>query len=162
MGSGRMSVYRSGSLAGRAVPQASYDTRRWWYALLLLSIASILVFLYLFEAARVARLNGDMEDLESELSQLQQANSALVVRIADAVQLPQLKQRAKALGFAPPQQVDYIEVLLDQPAFPAEAIAAPSDVILSELSPYSVWQRVWRQFSDWMGGGSGQVSPPAR
>jgi len=162
MGSGRMSMYGSGSLVGRVLHQASYDTRRWWYALLLLSLASSLVFLYLFEAGRVARLNDEMENLEFELSTIEKANSALVLRIADAVQLPLLKQRARTLGFGPPQHVEYVEVWLDEPVSVVQAGSALPASASPEPAAYGAWQTIWRQFSEWMGRGSAQPEPLAR
>jgi len=163
MGSGRIAASRSETFLGQAIAQLSDDLRRWLYVLALLCLISLLAFLYLTRASHVARQIEEMRGCESQLRELRRANSAILLQIAQCEQLPRIQQAARDLGLGEPQHIEYVEVVLDQPAplFGDEMAREPplsSPVDSSHLSGW--WQKALCQFADWILGSVARAEPP--
>jgi hypothetical protein len=111
------------------VSQLSRELGAWLYIAVVLGVVSALAFVYLAEASYVARQIDQMVELEQELDVLHEENSALLLRISKYEEMSRIKTEAKAMGFAEPAHVEYVEVVVDDasPAAQSDAVqAAPS------------------------------------
>jgi cell division protein FtsL len=153
-----MAVSSDHTAIGHSAVRTSLDLRAWLYVGVLLCLVISLAFVYLTQAGHVARQIEEMEDLELRLQRLKQENSALLLEIAQSEQVGRIKQRARELGFAEPEGVEYLVVQLDETTLPQEQTlpADPDnhDSVASALMA-AASQGGWRQmltgqFSDWM------------
>ncbi len=69
--------------------------------LLVLITVSLIGWLYLTQASSLTTISFEIEQLRTELSELNQQNAQLELDIADWETLPRIEQRARELGFAP-------------------------------------------------------------
>lgn len=159
MSSSRMAVSTGQSALGPGAVRVSLDLRTWLYAAVLVCLVVSLGFVYLIQAGHVARQIEAMEGLEVTLQQLKQQNSALLLEIAQFEQVGRIKQQALQLGFAEPEDVEYIVVQMDEGASRAQnAVSRASPEGHEASSPTLTttgFSRSWRQvlldqFSDWM------------
>jgi len=111
-----MAESRNGNLLGQALSQLSDDLRRWLHVLMLLCLASLLSFLYLAQASWVAKHIAEMETLDNDLRELKKEYNVLLLPIAQYKRMPRTKQKARALGLAEPEHIEYVGVVLDGPA----------------------------------------------
>ena len=78
--------------------------------LLILVTASLVGWLYLTQASSLTTISFQIEQLRAELSMLNQQNAQLELEIAGWEALPRIEERARELGFGPPDQVLYLSV----------------------------------------------------
>jgi len=128
-------------------------SRRWLYVVAMLVLLSLLGFLYLTQTSQVTIQIDEMQTLERQLHELKQANSELLLQIAQYEQLSRIQQEAKAMGFGKPQHIEYVQVLVDEPTpLSGDATihsgAAPSRIADSHLPDW--WHRILRQFAAWI------------
>jgi len=157
--SSRMTVPSGHTVIGHSVVRMSLDLRPWLYAGVLVCLVVSLGFVYLTQAGHVARQIEEMEVLELKLQRLKHQNSALLLEIAEYEQVGRIKQQARQLGFAEPEDVEYVVVHLDEAApQPQDQMARAnpenheslSSVLMAAASPASWRQMLMGQFSDWM------------
>jgi len=180
MASGRIAISRSERalgparsqhLLGRAVsrrvlggtmPQLSYDVGLWLYVLILLCMVGLLAFLHLAQTTSVTKQIEEMESLEGELRQLKWDNNALLLQIVQYQQMLRIQQEARAMGLAEAEDIEYVEVVLDQPDTSLGGDIAQHSPLSPPMGPshLPVWlQHVLRQFGDWAGGGTARAEP---
>ena len=90
--------------------------------LLVLITLSLVGWLYLTQASSLTTTSFQIEQLRAELAVLKQQNAQLELKIAEWEDLPRIEQRARTLGFGPPNQVIYLPV----PNYPMPDQAAPA------------------------------------
>jgi len=78
--------------------------------LLVLITFSLIGWLYLTQASSLTTTSFQIEQLRAELAVLKQQNAQLELEIAEWQDLPRIEQRARGLGFGPPNQVIYLPV----------------------------------------------------
>jgi cell division protein FtsL len=78
--------------------------------LLVLITFSLIGWLYLTQASSLTTTSFQIEQLRAELAVLKQQNAQLELEIAEWQDLPRIEQRARELGFGPPNQVIYLPV----------------------------------------------------
>jgi hypothetical protein len=133
-------------------------------------LISLLAFVYLTQASHVARQIEQMENLERDLQQLKQQNDDIRLQIADNEQLPRIKEQAQKMGLAQPEQMQYLEVVSDepvsasqqavpvrasQPAAGGDKSAHGSASPAAETASSSGWgHALLSQFSAWVGVGA--------
>lgn len=79
--------------------------------MLLSTVVAVLVLvaaIYLALVSRTAAQGRHIEQLQTEIFRLQRENEQLTVVIAEVSAIPELMERARMLGFAPAQQVEYL------------------------------------------------------
>jgi hypothetical protein len=165
MGNGRVAVSSPGHVAGRAAAPLSLDVRRWAYVFALLCLIALLAFVYLTQASQVAREIEQMQSLEQEIQDVKRRNNALLLEIAQYEQMPRVKQLARQLGFGEPEDVEYLEVVVDEPAVPSKSEmtrASLSPVVDSTQPNVSWWQKAFNQFTGWTNGGAAHASERTR
>ena len=178
MASGRMAIYRSERALGRSrsrhllggagsrralggtMAQLSYDVGLWLYVLVLLCMVGLVAFLSLAQTTSVAKQVERMESLEGELRQLKWDNNALLLQIVQYQQMLRIQQQARAMGLSEAEDIEYVEVVLDQPDTSSGGDIAqdsPSSLPMGS-SPLPVWLRhVVRQFAEWAAGGTARA-----
>jgi cell division protein FtsL len=70
---------------------------------------SLVASIYLGLVSRTAAQGRRIEQLQAEVFRLQRENQQLTVAIAEASTVSRLMERAKALGFVPAEQVDFLD-----------------------------------------------------
>ncbi len=142
------------SFRARHIPWLSADVIPWLYMAGALCLIGALGFVYVGQASHVASLIGDMEHLEASLYDLKQQNNALRLEIAQHEQMPQLRERAQAMGFVEAESIDYVVVVVDE-ELSVTGDGGRGDVGQAGLGPLSQlpvsWQGVWQQFTNWVG-----------
>jgi hypothetical protein len=83
-------------------------------SLLILTLVSLLGWLYLTQASQVTTTGYRIYELERERAHLQRENAKLMLEIAELERLEDVEARARQLGFVPPEQVEYL-VVADYP-----------------------------------------------
>ena len=78
--------------------------------LLVLITLSLVGWLYLTQASSLTTTSFQIEQLRAELAVLKQQNAQLELEIAEWQDLLRIEQRARELGFGPPNQVIYLPV----------------------------------------------------
>jgi len=74
----------------------------------LVGVVALVATVYLALVSRTAAQGRRIEQLQTEIFRLQRENEQLVVEIAEMSTVPDLMERATALGFAPAQRVEYL------------------------------------------------------
>lgn len=69
---------------------------------------ALVAAIYLGLVSRTAARGRRIEQLQTEVFRLQRENEQLAVEIADVSSTARLMERAKALGFAPAEQVEFL------------------------------------------------------
>jgi cell division protein FtsL len=96
---------------------ATHGAKRGWLELdsrpvvLLVTIVVVLTLvaaLYLGLVGRTAAQGRRIEQLQTDIFRLQRENEQLEVKIAEAGAYPRLIERARALGFVPAEQVEFL------------------------------------------------------
>lgn len=96
---------------------ATHGVKRGWFELdsrpvVLLStivvVLTLVVGLYLGLVGRTAAQGRRIEQLQTEIFRLQRENEQLAVEIAEVTAFPRLMERARALGFVPAEQVEFL------------------------------------------------------
>jgi hypothetical protein len=90
------------------------DARTAIGSLLILVLVSLLGWLYLTQASQVTTTGYRIYGLERERARLQRESAKLMLEIAELERLEDVKARARRLGFAPPERVEYL-VVADYP-----------------------------------------------
>nr|WP_290667576.1 septum formation initiator family protein [Ardenticatena sp.] len=85
-------------------------------ALLLLVLIGILLFLYLAQVSQVAITQFDIEKMEREYIQLQEANRELEREIAELESPAHVLQFARENGYVPVYEADYLSIEPETPA----------------------------------------------
>ena len=147
-------TYHSEMWIDQAMSGWSNDQRRWAYVLVLLLAASVLSFVRLAQTGYVVRQIEDMEEAEVELLDLKRENNALRLEIAEYQRWSDLRREARAMGFAEPQQVEYIAAFTSAAPAPSLEGEMPGTEIplpptLSESSP-DWWHTLVKQFGAWI------------
>lgn len=152
MSHGEMNRAMPNALSDRASLQQSQDLTQWLYVLALLCLISLLAFLYLAQASYVAREMDATGTLETTIQVLKKENNKLRLEIALKEDSVRIQQEARAMGFVVPQQVEYVEVVLNESATPSAAAASDSQPssTADALSAYGWWVSILRQFRDWI------------
>jgi cell division protein FtsB len=117
--------------------------------LLLLVIFSLVGWLYLSQASYLTATAFRVEELRAELEAVQRTNAALGLEIAQLESLPRIEQRARELGFGPPEEVRYL-VLTGLPATVNEYQMASTTP--GEPPLLSWWPTLIDQVSTWLVG----------
>jgi cell division protein FtsL len=90
--------------------------------LLVLVTASLVGWLYLTQASSLTTTSFEIEQIRNELTQVKQQNAQLQLEIAQWEALPRIEQRARELGYAPSDQIQYLPVA-DYPAVSADQVS---------------------------------------
>ena len=101
-------VLRPGSLAGSITWRL--ERKAALGMLLVLVTTSLVGWLYLTQASSLTTISFQIEQLREELATLNQQNAQLELEIAGWEALPRIEQRARELGFSPPDEVLYLPV----------------------------------------------------
>jgi hypothetical protein len=112
--------------------------------LLILLALSLLGWVYLTQASRVATISRRVRELEDEKTRLQQENLQLMAEIAELESVDHLSARAGELGFALASVEEaHFLVVVDVP---------PVDGPTQPASPSAVgwWDSVASQFTTWV------------
>jgi hypothetical protein len=172
MASSQVVISRRQNLWGRTVAQLSRDFGVWLYVGAVLSLVTVLAFVYLAQASYVARQIEDMVMLEHELDDVHEVNSALSLRIAKYEDMPRIKTEAKAMGLGEATRVEYLEVVVDDAGpgsqgdviqnLPTGAIGGNQQSGLSQsgatyaVGGLRVAPTIAQQFQGWIGRGTAQ------
>ena len=116
----------------------SLDQRAAFGLLLILITFSLVGWLYLGQASVITSSTLQIERLQQEITLIDQHNAELALEIAEMESLNQVKQRARALGFAPadPTSIRYLPIQ-DYPTISTQT--GPELVQPTDKSP-SLWQ----------------------
>ena len=71
-------------------------------------VLTLAAALYLGVVGRTAAKGRRIEQLQAEIFRLQRQNEQLAVEIAEVSSFPELDERARALGFAPAERVEFM------------------------------------------------------
>jgi Tfp pilus assembly protein PilN len=71
---------------------------------------TLVAAVYLMLVSRTAAQGRRIEQLQTEIFRLQRENEQLTVEIAEVSAMPHLMERAAALGYATPAQVEFLPV----------------------------------------------------
>jgi cell division protein FtsL len=167
MASSPVAISRRQNWWQRTVSQLSHELGAWLYIAVVLGVVSALAFVYLAEASYVARQIDQMVELEQELDELHEQNSALLLSISKYEEVSRIETQAKAMGFGEPAHVEYLEVAVDDasPAAQGSAVqGAPSGAVsggqqsapLQDDSPLAAAglrlpSSIAQQFQGWIG-----------
>lgn len=77
---------------------------------LLLTLFSLVGWLYLTQASSVTATSYQIDDLRMELDHIKNQNAALILEIAELEALSRVENRALELGFQPANEVRYIHI----------------------------------------------------
>jgi cell division protein FtsL len=169
MNSSRMAVSSNRNVIGHTSARVTIRPRQLAYAGAVMCLFFSLAFLYLVQAGQVARQTRQMEDLESEVERLKQQNNGVLLEISQHQQAARIKQQARALGLTEPDQVEYVVVEVDETAPGAQnegrlTLGAGTDEpvfpALASLDLAPGWQRLVRQFRNWLNVGGGSSGGP--
>jgi hypothetical protein len=138
----------TGTLTSKAMLRQSSEVSPWFYVLALLCLVSLLAFLYLALANYVACEMDKTATLEAEIQKTKDANNKLRLEIVLKEDLVRIQQEAKQMGFVEPQRVEYLKVVLDEPASPASSGQQSSGTGASSTPGW--WDNMVRQFRDWV------------
>ena len=112
----------------QGLKRSNWSARRIAQVGLLIAIGVIVAGLYLMQSSQIVTSTRQVQLLRDELAQLQQENADLAVKTSEATTRAQMEQRAKALGFAPTDNLIFVPVphtpVDDSPS--VESIYAPS------------------------------------
>ena len=92
--------------------------------MLILITLSLIGWLYLTQASSLTTTSFQIEQLRTELAAYKQQSAQLELEIAQWEVMPRIEQRARELGFGPPNQVLYLPV----PSYPAPD---PTDSVIN-------------------------------
>jgi len=73
-------------------------------------VLTLVAAVYLMLVSRTAAQGRRIEQLQTEIFRVQRENEQLAVEIAEVSAIPQLGERAAALGFAAPERVEFLPV----------------------------------------------------
>jgi hypothetical protein len=115
--------------------------------LLLMLAVSLLGWVYLTQASHVATTSVRVQELEAEMTRVEQENWQLMAEIAELESVSRLAARAQELGF--------VMAAADESEFLAMSAQAPAAVAVSgDGSPTVMWwDNVTAQFTAWAQGG---------
>jgi hypothetical protein len=134
----------------------SADQRGWIRVLALSLVVSLLTFVYLAQTGYVVRQIEEMQNLEASLLDLKRENNALRLEAAEYEQWSRLRRQARALGFAEPQRVEYVEVPVSETPAPPSERDLVDENLPSSLAPSlglpSGWQELARKLAAWIRG----------
>jgi Tfp pilus assembly protein PilN len=71
-------------------------------------VLTLVAALYLGLVSRTAAQGRRIEQLQADVFRVQRENQQLAVVIAETSAIPRLMERARALGFVPPEQVEFL------------------------------------------------------
>jgi cell division protein FtsL len=83
--------------------------------LVLVVVLTLLAALYLMLVSRTAARGRHIQQLEVELFRLQRENEQLEVELAGEGSVSRLLERATELGFAPAEDVEFMQVVAGEP-----------------------------------------------
>ena len=146
MASNPVILSRRQNLTERIIAQLSGDLGLWLYLAIVLVVGTALAFAYLAQASYAARQIETMVELEQKLSELHEQNSVLRLQVAGYEDITRIKSEARAMGLGEAAQVEYVEVVLDEPATPG-GTAPSSKAGGDQSSALSGWNSV----TDWPG-----------
>jgi len=115
---------------------------------------AIVAAVYLGETTYVAGQMQEMEDLERRLRETRWVNNDLLLEIAQHQHMSRIEEEATALGLGPPEQFQYVEVMVGELTSPPHAGTAETwsdNLPLSRHLPEWL-QRMWEQFLAWAAG----------
>lgn len=117
--------------------------------LLILITVSLVGWLYLSQASYLTTTSYRVEELRLKLETIQQTNAALELEIAQLESLTRIEQRAREVGFRPPNEVRYLAVA----NYPDPVIETPRTAAAQSDKSFAPWWRdVIDQFSAWLEG----------
>lgn len=73
-------------------------------------VLTLVAAVYLMLVSRTAAQGRRIEQLQTEIFRLQRENEQLTVEIAEVSSVPQLMERAAALGFATPERLEFLSI----------------------------------------------------
>jgi hypothetical protein len=122
--------------------------------LIILSVLSLLGWIYLTQASYVATTSRQVQELESEKVRLQQENLELMAEIAEFESVDRLSVRAKEMGFVAvtPDDADFVAVVEAPPVeSPGTGLQDVDSRSSSEASQSTRWLNgVTDQFTAWV------------
>jgi hypothetical protein len=137
----------------QAIRRTGWRPQRQAVALGVLGVFLALVMgaLYLSQVATEATRGREMRELIARRDELERANEALRVEIAELQGLGRLQARARELGFVPAGQNDQLFVVVDGYTPNRSRTVAPLQVVEDELPQYSESFSGWlqEQFDNW-------------
>lgn len=139
----------TGTLTSKAMLRQSSEVSPWFYVLALLCLVSLLAFLYLALANYVACEMDETAILEEKIQKTKDANNKLRLEIVLKEDPVRIQQEAKQMGFAEAQRVEYLEVVLDEPAASPASSGQQLSVTGASSAP-GWWDNMVRQFRDWV------------
>ena len=132
----------------------SREVGPWLYVAALVCLMGIVAAVYLGQTTYVAKQAQEMEDLEKQLREARWDNNDLLLQIAEHQDSSRIEEEAAALGLAPAQQFQYVEVMVEGLASPTGEGAAggsSAGAVLSEHLPDWLGQML-QQFAAWTAG----------
>jgi cell division protein FtsB len=94
----------------QGLKRQNWSARRVAQMALLIALAVIVAALYLVQSSQIVTSTRQVQLLRDELSQLQQSNADLAMKISGMTTRAQLQQRATALGFSYTGNVLFVSV----------------------------------------------------
>jgi hypothetical protein len=85
---------------------------------------AIVAGVYLGETTYVAGQVQEMEELEGQLLETRWVNNDLLLEIAEHQHMSRIEEGAMGLGLGPPEQFQYVEVMVEESASPPGGGAA--------------------------------------
>jgi hypothetical protein len=94
----------------QGLKRQNWSARRVAQMGLLIALGVVVAALYLVQSSQIVTSTRQVQLLREDLSQLQQANADLSLKISIMTTRAQLQQRAAALGFVPTSQLLFVAV----------------------------------------------------
>ena len=94
----------------QGLKRSNWSARRIAQVGLLIAIGVIVAALYLMQSSQIVTSTRQVQLLREELAQLRRENADMAITISTATTRAQMEQRAKALGFAPTDNLVFVPV----------------------------------------------------
>ena len=94
----------------QGLKRQNWSARRVAQMGLLIALGVVVAALYLVQSSQIVTSTRQVQQLRDELTELQQANADLAMKISVMTTRPQLQQRAESLGFGPTGNLLFVAV----------------------------------------------------
>ena len=132
--------------------QAPWRVQRQWVGIFLLAVigAAMVAALYLDVTARAALAGREIQELRSQIANVQRQNADLETQLADLTSTIVMQQRATELGYRPvlPGELDYVTVPGFEAPEPAILLAAKDTAPYIERQPAEYTQSLLEWFQE--------------
>lgn len=148
-----------------------FEAKTTAWVLLVLTLLGLIGWLCLTQASQVSTARYHLREKEEEKGRLQRENAELLAEIVEMLSIPRLEARARELGYAPAEGLQYLDVpdypaactelrrsngvsgggLAAVPRLDESAVVALEEPGHKPLNVARWWERVISQFVAWAG-----------